>query len=103
MGRPPPVNRDTGTSEIAKRIGVPRHKLAYWIEAGYLHPGSGGHGVPQDWSAAEVAIAVLLARLVAAGMGAAPAAAVARSAVAFELREVELGPGLPLRIGAVDG
>ncbi|GII63570.1 hypothetical protein Skr01_36550 [Sphaerisporangium krabiense] len=87
-----------GAKAVVEATGVPRTTLMRWVEEGLLQPRPRGRGTPQEWPAAEVAIAVLLARLVAAGMHTAPAAAVARTVVAFGLDEVELGQGLTLKI-----
>jgi hypothetical protein len=91
-----------GMAHLAEELGIDRDQLVRWVNDGHLHPIAKGRGIPQHWPAAEVPIARLLVRLTTAGMFSSPAAALARTAVAFGLDTVELGPGLTLKIDPVE-
>ncbi len=70
-------------------------QLAFWIERGWLHPEGGGKGHPWTWPEQEWAVAVLMARLVAAGFHHGTAADIARAHLTRG-GPVDLAPGVQL-------
>ncbi|WP_067184545.1 MerR family transcriptional regulator [Microtetraspora niveoalba] len=94
--RPRPA---VGTQRVAKLAGVTFRQLNHWCVRGFLLPKhDGGTGHDREWPAAEVAVARLMARLVAAGFRPEHAASIARTAVVFDVTEVEVGEGLTLTV-----
>lgn len=74
--------------------GPTYRQLNTWVASGYLKPGNAGRGsgYPLRWTAAESAVAVTMARLVAAGLLTVEAAArVARG-------QSELVPGITVTV-----
>lgn len=58
--------------------GVTYRQLDYWIRQGYLRVAAEGSGSCRTWPAAEVRVARIMARLVAAGVRPAAAERIAR-------------------------
>ena len=75
--------------------GVSYRQLDYWCRRGYLRPvHTGGSGAPRRWTQAEVDIAQLMARLVAAGLPPLVAEQVARG-------KPDIGPGITVVVAPV--
>lgn len=74
--------------QVIRRSGATARQLDHWVRVGYLRPeGQGGTGNAYDWPQAEVRAAVVMARLVEAGLTPAGAARAARDGCR-ELAEV---------------
>ena len=79
------------SEQLATRTGLTYRQIDYWVRQGYLRPTGGeGCGYPRDFPADEVRVAVVMARLAAAGMKPADAERVARGG--------DLGPGLTVLV-----
>ena len=103
-----------GTTEVAAAADVSYRQLDYWARQGYLQPLGEGHGPgsQRSWPDSELQIAVLMRRLIDAGLTVARAAEVARAlvearaagtiSVGAETPVVEhlLGEGILLRVVA---
>lgn len=64
---------------VLRVSGATARQLDHWVRTGYLHPdGPGGTGNSFHWPAAEIRAAVVMARLVEAGVKPAAAAQAAR-------------------------
>lgn len=87
---------DLTLQQVLDRGLTPR-QLDYWTEQGLIRPITRGHGIPRQWPPAELAVADLMRRLVAAGFTAHGAATAARAHLDGRPL-VTLGPGLVLAI-----
>lgn len=84
-------------TSIADQAGVTYRQLDYWIRQGYLKPiRTGGTGHQHEWPKTELSVARWMGRLVKAGFTPEAAAELARTALTKD--EIELAPGLFLRI-----
>jgi hypothetical protein len=93
------------TADVLAVSGVTYRQLDYWARAGYLRPVNerSGSGVHRDWPDLEVAITVLMSRLIEAGMTVPAASVIARDAVGAMWAGTEdvmsvLAPGVVLII-----
>ena len=86
--------------QIAVAVEPTPRQLSFWVERGWLRPEGGGKGHPWRWPDTEWAVAVLMARLVAAGFHHNVAADVARIYATLG-GAVDLAPGVRLVIDEV--
>ena len=83
-----------GTFWTERELGITYRQLDYWVRLGLLRPlHTGGTGNAREWTRAELEVARLMGRLVAAGVKPALAEQLARS------RRCEVTSGLWLRLG----
>jgi hypothetical protein len=84
----------TTTADVMAATGASFRQLDHWIHRGWLNPVGGplgaGSGHAREWPALEYRVAVVMARLVRAGMGPEKSAAIAR--VAAEQAHKAAGP-----------
>ena len=65
--------------QLAERIGVSYRQVDFWVSKGYLRPeNETGSGIPREFSSSEIQVAVVMARLVAAGVRPSEAHLIAR-------------------------
>jgi hypothetical protein len=87
--KPDPI---IGHAEAQERSGATYRQLDYWIRQGYLRGiGMEGSGTIRDYPDAEVEIAAIIVRLLAAGLVLPVAAAVARTVIETGDSNVPLG------------
>jgi len=91
------------TADVLAVSGVTYRRLDYWARMNYVRPVNekSGSGVHRVWPDVEVAITVLMGRLIEAGMTVPAAAVVARDAVGAMYAGTEdvmsvLAPGVVL-------
>jgi hypothetical protein len=83
-----------GAANTEQELGISYRQLDWWTRLGLLRPlHVGGSGVNREWTRAELEVARLMGRLVAAGMKPAMAERIARS------RRCEIAPGTWLHLG----
>lgn len=72
------------TAALALELGVSYRRLDHWVHRGYLRPWNPtpGTGRARAWPTNECQVAALMVRLISAGFELAPAAELARDAVA---------------------
>jgi DNA-binding transcriptional MerR regulator len=70
------------SAHVARMADVTYRQLDYWVRRGFLEPthADAGSGTPREWSPADALRAVLIARLVRAGMTVHGAVTVAQGA-----------------------
>lgn len=69
-----------GVANTERELGITYRKLDWWVRLGYLHPlHLGGSGNTREWTRAELDVARIMGRLVAAGLKPEAACRVARS------------------------
>jgi hypothetical protein len=85
------------TGPLGDVDGLTYRQLDYWIRAGYLLPNDAGAGAGsrRSWSDSERAVAVMMARLVAAGLTLEAAHRVARAG-----GRLELAPGVTVEVAS---
>ena len=98
-GDPRVVKPSGGPKFIPDELrGIPQRTLKRWIDQGYVKPNRNPDTSRREWSEKEVAVVLLLDRLVTAGLTPHCAAKVARAAVLRGLSEVRIGKGIYLRM-----
>ena len=84
-----------GVTNTGRELGISYRQLDNWVRLGLLRPlHVGGSGVNREWTRAELDVARLMGRLVAAGMKPALAERLARS------RRCEISPGIWIEVAA---
>jgi DNA-binding transcriptional MerR regulator len=69
-----------GIHNTERELGITYRRLDWWVRLGYLHPlHLGGSGNPREWTRAELDVARIMGRLVAAGLSLETAHRIARS------------------------
>lgn len=85
--------RSSGT--VAEACGITYRQLDYWVRCGYLHPvHRGGSGHDRLWPYEEIATAVRMGLLVAAGLTPRGAHAVTRAGRCDQVLEILKEVGL---------
>jgi hypothetical protein len=82
----------TSTQRHTTDLAASARQVGYWIDRGWLRPDARGTGNSYRWSDAEWRIAVVMSRLVVAGLSPEAAHQAARAAGAGGTAEI--GPGL---------
>lgn len=80
-------------------VGITRRQLDYWTRQGYLHCEDrevDTSGYPRRWPIAERDIAMLMQRMITAGVTVEVAATVARQVVETGMPEASIGDGITL-------
>ena len=84
-----------GTMNTERDLGITYRQLDWWVRLGLLKPlHIGGSGINREWTRAELDVARLMGRLVAAGMKPALAERLARE------RRSEIAPGVWIEVTA---
>ncbi len=84
-----------GVANTKRELGITYRQLDYWVRLGLLKPlHLGGSGINREWTRAELEVARLMGRLVAAGLKPAVAEQLARS------RRSEIAPGVWIEVTA---
>ena len=78
-----------------RELGISYRQCDHWTRLGLLKPlHIGGSGTPREWTRAELDVARVMGRLVAAGLKPEPASRVARSPG----RRCEIAPGVWIEV-----
>lgn len=85
-----------GIHNTERELGITYRQLDVWTRAGLLKPlHLGGSGNSREWTRAELNVAKVMGRLVAAGLKPEPASRVARSG-----GRCEIAPGIWIEVTA---
>jgi DNA-binding transcriptional MerR regulator len=93
------VTGPLGTQAAATLAGVTYRQVDHWCRAGYVKAPADGSGTVRAIPAGEVAVLLMMARMVNAGLNRTAAARLARLAVEENLHTLPLGGGLVLLVG----
>jgi DNA-binding transcriptional MerR regulator len=86
-----------GLHNTERELGITYRQCDHWVRLGLLKPlHVGGSGSSREWTHAELDVARVMGRLVAAGLKPEPASRVARSPG----RRCEIAPGVWIEVTA---
>lgn len=86
-----------GLHNTERELGITYRQCDHWVRLGLLKPlHIGGSGSSREWTHAELDVARVMGRLVAAGLKPEPACRVARSPG----RRCEIAPGIVIEVAA---
>jgi hypothetical protein len=101
----PTTEERTDIHDLLKRAGITYRQLDYWIGNGWIRPerepskkGTIGSGVPRTWPDDEIRAAIIMGRVVKAGLAPAIAAMVARRVSASRNPTVEIAPDITISV-----
>jgi hypothetical protein len=101
----PTTEERTNIHDVLKRAGITYRQLDYWIGNGWIQPsrepskrGSIGSGVPRIWPDDEIRVAIIMGRIVNAGLAPAVAAVVARRIIGDRNPTVEIAPDITISV-----